>query len=819
MFGAYRGCSTGWRRRDWDRPVPALLPAGAAGGARAGQRHRRARVGATAARGRSSSWAARDPDRPALLWGEDDRLSATASWPPGACGWPRCWQSTGVAAGEPVAVSLPKGPEQVVAVLGVLARAAPTCRSGSSSRRQRRDRIYARAGVRLALGGTTRRALSASQAAVLAPHPRAAARRAGRAGVRDLHLRLHRRAQGRRDPHRAARQHHRGPQRSVSASAAPTGCWRCRRWTSTCRCTTSSGCCRRAARWCWSSEDDRREARRWVGLVAAARRDGRGTPCRRCWTCCWWRGRGHRGRRRPARWRCSAATGSGWTCRAGSRQRGPGAGCVALGGATEAAIWSNLFEVGEVPAHLALDPVRRSRCATAVPGGRWPRPRLPRLGAGRAVDRRRRGGARLPRRPRHARRAQFVERRRPALVPHRRPGPLLARRHPRVPRPPRPPGQDPRPPHRAGRDRSRAADAPRRRPGRRRRRWSNRPAALGRPRWSLPSRPPSRAGPPAEAELRRHLPTGCPPTWSRTGSRVVDAAAAERQRQGRPASGWPSGSCSPAAAPPRPRRAAGGASRGDRRRRLGRAARHRPGRPRGDSFFALGGDSLLATRLLAPAARRGPVRRRASARCSPARRWPTSPATLTPGAPGPPAAARPPTRSTVTSRSRRRTSSAPTGSAAAGDFTLGGVGSHWYWEFDGDRCRPRPPGRRPGTGSSSGTTCCARCSTSDGRQRDPARRCRRFRIPVTHRARGRRRRARALRDRLSHRVPDPARWPLFRRAVRRYVPGGADPGGVQLRLHRARRAEHHALFVGAVRPVRGSRRRAARDSGSPSATT
>ena len=47
-----------------------------------------------------------------------------------------------------------------------------------------------------------------------------------------------------------------------------------------------------------------------------------------------------------------------------------------------------------------------------------------------------------------------------AVVPHRRPGPVGRGRPPGVPGTRRPPGQDPRSPHRAGRDRSRAAGSP-----------------------------------------------------------------------------------------------------------------------------------------------------------------------------------------------------------------------------------------------------------------------------------------------------------------------------------------------------------------------
>ena len=91
--------------------------------------------------------------------------------------------------------------------------------------------------------------------------------------------------------------------------------------------------------------------------------------------------------------------------------------------------------------------------------------------------------------------------RRPSL-PHRRPGPLAPRRRHRVPRPGRPPGQGPRRPGRAGRDRGGDARPP---PGRRRRCRPLR-AGAGRPGarrisrrggpWAAPGpgRPPAARG-------------------------------------------------------------------------------------------------------------------------------------------------------------------------------------------------------------------------------------------------------------------------------------------------------------------------------------
>ena len=87
-----------------------------------------------------------------------------------------------------------------------------------------------------------------------------------------------------------------------------------------------------------------------------------------------------------------------------------------------------------------------------------------------------------------------------AALPHRRPVPVAARRHPRLPRPGRPPGQDPRLPHRAGRDRGRARS--RTRPSARRP-CSSGSDAPGDPR--LVAYLVTDGGEPAAAELRSHL--------------------------------------------------------------------------------------------------------------------------------------------------------------------------------------------------------------------------------------------------------------------------------------------------------------------------
>lgn len=91
--------------------------------------------------------AAAKPDTPALLWDTDGsltygELAARALTVAG-----RLW-SQGVEPGDLVAVSLPKGPEQVVAVLGVLAAGAAYLPLGVDQPPARRDRILTSAGVR-----------------------------------------------------------------------------------------------------------------------------------------------------------------------------------------------------------------------------------------------------------------------------------------------------------------------------------------------------------------------------------------------------------------------------------------------------------------------------------------------------------------------------------------------------------------------------------------------------------------------------------------------------------------------------------------------
>ena len=176
-------------------------------------------------------------------------------------------------------------------------------------------------------------------------------------------------------------------------------------------------------------------------------------------------------------------------------------------GPTETTVWSttcSLEKVGRLRAarpadreHAAVDPHALGR---GVPG----------LRARRAVHRRRRRHRRLPA-PARAECRALRRGRRAALVPHRRPGAAPARRRARVPRPHGPPGQAARPPHRAGRDRERAAAAGRREAG-------GGGGARGRRRAEVPGRlrhGQGRAPRCSRRRCARRSRRRCPRSWCR----------------------------------------------------------------------------------------------------------------------------------------------------------------------------------------------------------------------------------------------------------------------------------------------------------------
>ncbi|HTB49506.1 MAG TPA: amino acid adenylation domain-containing protein, partial [Solirubrobacteraceae bacterium] len=154
MFGAFEGLLS-WLAGsgcDWSGVLPDLLPVG--------QRRVRDLVNATAGpvpvpvRGLHDGFfacAVEAPDRPALLWGEDCEMSRGELRERSLC-LAGLLVERGLCPGEAVMVTLPKGPEQVVAVLGVLAAGGVYVPVGVEQPVMRRDRIAAGAGVRYVVG-------------------------------------------------------------------------------------------------------------------------------------------------------------------------------------------------------------------------------------------------------------------------------------------------------------------------------------------------------------------------------------------------------------------------------------------------------------------------------------------------------------------------------------------------------------------------------------------------------------------------------------------------------------------------------------------
>ena len=158
MFAAYRTLVDSLAASDapWGAPVPELLP----------QDQREARARANATDGPRTglllhedflSRAERTPDRPALLWGTDDtdgcltygeladrarRIAAALA-------------AHAVGPGDRVAVCLPKGADQIAAVLGVLTAGAAYVPVGRDHPPARRDRVLSRAGTRVAFVGAS----------------------------------------------------------------------------------------------------------------------------------------------------------------------------------------------------------------------------------------------------------------------------------------------------------------------------------------------------------------------------------------------------------------------------------------------------------------------------------------------------------------------------------------------------------------------------------------------------------------------------------------------------------------------------------------
>ena len=96
------------------------------------------------------------PERVALIWGDGQQLTygELGDWAARIAG---LLFSHGLKPGDPVAVSFPKGPEQIAAVLGVLWAGGMYVPIGINQPALRRNRICAKAGVQMALGGEVER--------------------------------------------------------------------------------------------------------------------------------------------------------------------------------------------------------------------------------------------------------------------------------------------------------------------------------------------------------------------------------------------------------------------------------------------------------------------------------------------------------------------------------------------------------------------------------------------------------------------------------------------------------------------------------------
>jgi yersiniabactin nonribosomal peptide synthetase len=148
MFDAYLYLIEWLGESDWDCPTPDLLPAE--------QRTVRAQVNTTTGpipdhglHEKFFAQAAHTPDRIALAW--DNGALRYGELAAHALQIAKGLTERGLRPGEPVAVTLPKGPDQVAAVLGVLAAGGAYVPIGTDQPWARRARISTNAGVRWVL--------------------------------------------------------------------------------------------------------------------------------------------------------------------------------------------------------------------------------------------------------------------------------------------------------------------------------------------------------------------------------------------------------------------------------------------------------------------------------------------------------------------------------------------------------------------------------------------------------------------------------------------------------------------------------------------
>jgi amino acid adenylation domain-containing protein len=155
MVGAYQRLLAwlGDPKSDWRSQIPDLLPAG--------QRAIRTKVNSTAATLPSRllhegffAHAAAHPERLALCWGENGKLTY-GELAESALRIANYLQRQNVQAGEAVCVCLPRGPQQITATLGILAAGGVYVPIGTDQPAARRARIQASAGARIVLDDVT----------------------------------------------------------------------------------------------------------------------------------------------------------------------------------------------------------------------------------------------------------------------------------------------------------------------------------------------------------------------------------------------------------------------------------------------------------------------------------------------------------------------------------------------------------------------------------------------------------------------------------------------------------------------------------------
>ncbi|MGW7485347.1 amino acid adenylation domain-containing protein, partial [Nonomuraea muscovyensis] len=144
MFEAYVGIVRKLVAGEWSEPVGGLVPAGQLA-VRAGVNATAGAVSGRLLHAGFFEWAGREPGRVALLWdGGSLSYGELAGRALAVAGWLR---GGGVAPGGLVGVSVRRGPDQVAAVLGVLAAGAAYVPVGVDQPEVRRERIFASAGV------------------------------------------------------------------------------------------------------------------------------------------------------------------------------------------------------------------------------------------------------------------------------------------------------------------------------------------------------------------------------------------------------------------------------------------------------------------------------------------------------------------------------------------------------------------------------------------------------------------------------------------------------------------------------------------------